>query len=186
MFFTVTSFSPAFSGKIAGNYWRIKNLVVDLSTPSGANFGGSAFFFYEGGTYLMANNGNFVGNTWTFDEVGVAEVDHRCSGTISHAAENGGPFNMFDSGVNYLTSEWQYNGSLVNGGGWTMTLDFSARGPQVIDGFAYGGAADAQRKWPTQFDVEVSDDGSTWTAVVTLSGITDPGDGVLSSIYPIQ
>lgn len=135
-------------------YWRITN--IDLN----------------GGAYLEISEVSLL--------VGGSEVDSIATKTPT-VGETVGPYsNLFDGN---LSSRAYWPAETVEvGTSFALKWDFGAGNEQDVDGAKQGGHDTADR-YMYGFDVQWSDDDSSWTTAGSFTGLTYPGNHTLSSLY---
>lgn len=82
-----------------------------------------------------------------------------------------------------LSTRCYWSEATAEGGGFYLKWDFGA--PRVIDGVKLGGY-DTSNRYPSGFDLQYSDDNSSWTTQATISGLTYPGNNTLSSLIDVS
>ena len=87
--------------------------------------------------------------------------------------------NLFGS----TNTQVYWSAAVAEDGAFYIQIDFKA--PRAIDGVKLAGV-DTSNRYPTQFTLAYSDDGSSFTDQATVTGLTYPGNGVLSSTYDLD
>jgi len=111
------------------------------------------------------------------------EVDVTSGATISasHAVAGGSLANLVDGN---LSTRAYWSEATVEGGGFWIRFDFGAGNDKDINGVKQGGF-DTTGRHMIDFTLESSDDGSTWAAAGSKSGLAYPGNNTLSDLYTI-
>lgn len=169
---------------IAANYWRF--YYWDCPGEDSL-FGGSAFYWYDqNGVRLNENfETSALGTTVFFDEPGVPIGDMRCIFTSSLAGNNGQTVNLFDT---QLTTDADWAASATSqppNADLIWKLDFSARAPQIVAGWKWGGGHPS-RTSPVGVKVEYSQNNTDWTLIKEFTGLTQPASETLSAMHVIQ
>lgn len=99
----------------------------------------------------------------------------------SSDAPSGGALSLLIDGS--LSTRVYWTEATAEAGGFYLKWDFGA--PRVIDSVKLGGY-DTSNRYPTGFELQYSDDNSSWTTQATISGLTYPGNNTLSSAIDVS
>lgn len=139
----------------AHRYWRVTNFV-DSGSSDGVQF--SEIRPHLGGIDIT-DNATRTGTTPT----------------------GGGPISVATD--NNVSSEIYWNAT-ATGAGAFIEFDFGM-GETAIDAFQMGAAGNFPTYWPSQFDLEYSDDGSSWTHYATVMTAAFPGPNSFTTVFSI-
>lgn len=105
---------------------------------------------------------------------------NRITYTSSDTPTSGSLSALFDQN---LTTRCYWDAAIAEAAGFWIKADFGA--PVAIDEIRLGGF-DTSNRYPSSFDLQYSDDNSSWTTQASASGLTYPGNNTLSGAIDLD
>jgi hypothetical protein len=149
-------------------------LFIDDSTPGGGSGGAHRYWRING---IAVSGGNFeLSELRLFDgSVDLTQIEYTSSSAPTLALSN-----LFDGS---LGTRCQWSQSVANDAAFWIKADFKV--PRPIDVIKMGGF-DTANRYPSQFDLQWSDDNSSWTTQASITGLTYPGNNTLSGAIDVD
>lgn len=149
-------------------------LFIDDSTAGGGVGGAHRYWRING---ISVSGGNFeLSELRLFDgSVDLTNITYTSSSVPTLALAN-----LFDGS---LATRCQWSQAVANDAAFWIKADFKV--PRAIDVIKMGGF-DTANRYPSQFDLQWSDDDSSWTTQASVTGLTYPGNNTLSGAIDVD
>lgn len=148
-----------------------------MAEAAGGDSGAGAHRYWRTTGFLVSDS-TMALTEWEPQVSGVGV--NRIVYTSSDAPTSGSLGALFDES---LSTRCYWTDTLAEAGGFFIQADFGA--PVAIDEVRLGGF-DTSNRYPSSFDLQYSDDNSSWTTQASASGLTYPGNNTLSGAIDLD